>query len=188
MNKRPSKDEYYLGIAEAVSKRSTCSRRKFGAIIVKDDAIVSTGYNGPARGVVNCLEVGCLKDEMDAPEYAAYELCTAVHAEENSIINAARHGVSVMDGVIYIYGEYPKTGKLTEAKPCDRCRRALINSGIKLVVIKKADGRIEKIPTRVWVKEDSVNYLRKLRKSHEEKEPHTMGTDKTEPTRTLIRY
>jgi dCMP deaminase len=162
LNDRPPKDEYYLGIAEAVSKRSTCSRRKFGAIIVKGDAIVSTGYNGPARGVVNCLEVGCLKDESDAAEYESYDLCTAVHAEENAIINAARQGVAVFGGTLYIYGKYPKTGRLTEAKPCDRCKRALINAGIKIVVIKKADGGIEKIQTDDWVTEDSGKYVRRL--------------------------
>ncbi len=160
---RPSKDEYYLGIAKAVSRRSTCTRRKFGAIIVKDDAIVATGYNGSARGVVNCLEVGCLKDKVNAPEYAGYDYCIAVHAEENAIINAARHGVSVLDGTLYIYGEYVKTGELTEANPCDRCKRAIINAGIKMVVIKKANGGIEKIPAHRWVKEDSEKYLKQLK-------------------------
>jgi len=161
-NNRLSKDEYYLNIAKAVSARSTCVRRRFGAIIVKDDAIVSTGYNGPARGVVNCSQVGCLKDESNAPEYARYDLCTAVHAEENCIINAARHGTKILGGKLYIYGEYVKTGQLTEADPCDRCKRALVNAGIELVIVKKADGSIKKISTSEWAREDSDNYMKKL--------------------------
>jgi len=159
---RLSKDEYYLGIACAVAARSTCLRRKFGAIIVRNDAIVSTGYNGPARGVVNCAEVGCLKDETNMPEYKGYDYCTAVHAEENAIINAARHGTSVLGSTLYIYGTYAKTGELTEAQPCDRCKRALINAGIDIVVIKAKDGSVRKISTGDWVYEDSENYRRSM--------------------------
>jgi len=159
---RMSKDEYYLGIAAAVAARSTCLRRRFGAIVVKNDAIVATGYNGPARGVVNCAEVGCLKDETNMPEYKGYEYCTAVHAEENAIINAARHGTSVLGSTLYIYGTYAKTGELTEAQPCDRCKRALINSGIDIVVIKAKDGSVRKINTGDWVYEDSENYRRSM--------------------------
>jgi len=170
INNRPSKDEYYLGIAKAVAMRSTCLRRKFGAIVVKDDAIVATGYNGGARGVVNCLEVGCLKDETQIPESTGYDFCIAVHAEENCIINAARHGVSVLGGTLYICGFYTKTGELTEADPCYRCRRALINSGIKTVVIKKKDGGIKKIETSEWVKEDSENYMKSLEKARKTKD------------------
>jgi len=159
---RLSKDEYYLGIACAVAARSTCLRRKFGAIVVKNDAIVATGYNGPARGVVNCAEVGCLKDETNMPEYKGYDYCTAVHAEENAIINAARHGTSVLGSTLYIYGTYAKTGELTEAQPCDRCKRALINAGVAIVVIKLADGGVRKIDTNDWVYEDSENYRRNM--------------------------
>ena len=179
LNDRPSKDEYYLGIAEAVSKRSTCMRKRFGAIIVKDDTIVSTGYTGAARGVVNCLEVGCLRNEVGAAEYTEYESnCISVHAEENAIINAARHGTSVLGGTLYIYGEFAGEkygkhqgiGKLTEAKPCDRCRRAIINAGIVVVVIRKADGGIERTPTKQWVVEDSRDYVRRLEEARQKKE------------------
>ena len=162
---RLSKEEYYLEIAKAVAKRSTCLRRKYGAVIVKNDAIVSTGYNGPARGVINCEEVGCLKDLMNAPHYSGYEFCTAVHAEENAIINAARYGASVMDATLFIYGEDAKNGNLCEAKPCDRCKRAIINSGIKKVIIKKANGSIERIDVKRWVKEDSEKYIKRLREA-----------------------
>ena len=84
-NYRPSKDEYYLEIAKVVAKRSPCLRRHYGAIIIKDDAIVSTGYNGPARGSINCFEVGCIKDLLNLPHYAGYDYCPAVHAEENCV-------------------------------------------------------------------------------------------------------
>ncbi|MHA1506997.1 MAG: deoxycytidylate deaminase [Candidatus Asgardarchaeia archaeon] len=161
-NDRPSKDEYYLNIAKAVSMRSTCLRRRFGAIIVKNDTIVSTGYNGPARGVVNCTEVGCLKDELNAPEYGAYDLCPGVHAEENAIINAARSGTSVKDGKLYIYGYYAKTGKPSASIPCDRCKRAIINAGIVEVITMDDKGRIIKYNVQDWVKYDSENYIKKL--------------------------
>ncbi len=87
---RPGKTKYFLDIALSVAARSTCLRRKFGAVIVKGDNIVGTGYNGNARGVINCYEVGCIKDMMDLPANKAYDLCPAVHAEENAIINSSQ--------------------------------------------------------------------------------------------------
>jgi dCMP deaminase len=100
MEKRPPKDEYYLEIAKAVAQRSPCIRRKYGAVIVKNDAIVSTGYNGPARGVINCFEVGCIKDLQNLPHGMAYEDCPGVHAEENAVVNAARNGSNVLGGIL----------------------------------------------------------------------------------------
>ncbi|MHA1409915.1 MAG: deoxycytidylate deaminase [Candidatus Odinarchaeia archaeon] len=166
---RPTKDEYYLDIAKAVSRRSTCLRRRFGAVIVKNDVIVSTGYNGAARGVVNCLDVGCLKDELDIPSYTGYDYCIAVHAEENAIINAARHGTEVNDAVLYLYGEDAKNGGITEAKPCKRCRRAIINSGIKRVVIRKSESEILTFNVYDWVKEDTNYYLKEIEKAKQSK-------------------
>lgn len=164
---RPSKDEYYLNIAKAVCKRSPCIRRKFGAIVVKDDAVVSTGYNGPARGVVNCLQVGCLKDELDVPPYEGYDYCPGVHAEENSIINAARQGTSVLGGKLYLYGQKFETGEVFEGRPCDRCKRTIINAGIKEVVTKRPDGTILKKDVSDWISEDTDNYLKELEKAKE---------------------
>ncbi|KAA0006387.1 MAG: dCMP deaminase family protein [Thermoplasmata archaeon] len=161
--KRISKDLYYLNIAKAVAKRSPCIRRRFGAIIVKDDTIVSTGYNGPARGSVNCDEVGCLKDVMNLPPYTGYDYCPAVHAEENALLNAARHGSSVIGGTLYLYGESPDGSITEEGKPCDRCKRALINSGIKEVVTIKPNNEVVRYSVSDWVREDRENYLRKLR-------------------------
>lgn len=161
-NDRPSKDKYYLGIAEAVCKRSPCIRRQFGAIVVKNDAVVSTGYNGPARGVVNCMQVGCLKDEMGLPPYEGYDYCPGVHAEENAIINAARHGISVLGGTLYLYGQEYETGEVFEGKPCDRCKRAIINAGIEKVITERPDETILKKDVSEWVSRDTESYLRKL--------------------------
>ncbi|MEM2877980.1 MAG: dCMP deaminase family protein [Candidatus Hadarchaeales archaeon] len=173
-NSRPSKDEYYLSIAKAVCQRSPCIRRQFGAIVVRDDVVVSTGYNGPARGVVNCMEVGCLKNELNLPHYSGYESCDAVHGEENCIINAARHGASVLGGTLYLYGQEFGDARPIEGKPCDRCKRAIINAGIKEVVTMKPDGRIVRFKVADWVKEDTEDYLAKLKdvKRHrKEKKP-----------------
>jgi dCMP deaminase len=167
MEKRLSKDEYYLNIAKAVSMRSTCIRRQFGAIIAKDDVIVSAGYNGPARGVINCMEVGCLKEKLDIPSYEGYDYCPGVHAEENAVINAARHGANILGGTMYLYGRNFINGSLTEGRPCDRCRRVLINAGIKELVTKKSDGAIAKKRVSDWIEEDTKNYLRKLKEVKE---------------------
>jgi len=155
-----SKEDYYLGIANAVAQRSPCIRRKYGAIVVKDDAIVSTGYNGPARGVVNCNEVGCMKDKMNQPHYSSYEMCPAVHAEENAVINAARNGSSVLNGDLYLYGEEFTNGTKVDAYPCSPCKRTLINAGIRRFIMRKADGSLEVIDTKNWIKEDTDNYLK----------------------------
>jgi dCMP deaminase len=167
MEKRPPKDEYYLEIAKAVAQRSPCIRRKYGAVIVKNDAIVSTGYNGPARKVINCFEVGCIKDLQNLPHGMAYEDCPAVHAEENAVVNAARNGSNILGGTLYIAG-VDKEGKLVEAIPCLRCRRILINAGIEKVVIKKENGGIKYINVQDWIGEDTKTYLEKLKRIKEE--------------------
>ncbi|MCD6514415.1 MAG: dCMP deaminase family protein [Candidatus Odinarchaeota archaeon] len=177
MNHRPSKEEYYLEIAKAVSKRSTCLRRRFGAIIVVNDAIVSTGYNGPARGVINCYEVGCLKDELNVPEYGGYDVCPAVHAEENAIINAARNGASVNGGIMYIYGEYVKTGEPSESIPCDRCKRAIINAGIVQVITMNSKGQIVRYDVRDWVNYDTQRYVKMINEVRMKKSTKSIGKE-----------
>jgi dCMP deaminase len=156
---RLSKEEYYLGIAKAVALRSPCLRRKYGAIIVKNDAIVSTGYNGPARGSTNCEEVGCIKEILNLPHYSGYDYCPAVHAEENAVINAARTGNSVIDGTLYLYGIDIKTNKPVAGMPCPRCKRVLINAGIKEIVTIDESGNITKYDVKSWVEEDKNRYL-----------------------------
>jgi dCMP deaminase len=156
---RISKEEYYLGIAKAVALRSPCLRRKYGAIIVKNDTIVSTGYNGPARGSTNCEEVGCIKEILNLPHYSGYDYCPAVHAEENAVINATRNGNSVIDGTLYLYGIDVKTNKPVAGMPCPRCKRVLINAGIKEVVTIDESGNITKYDVKSWIEEDKNRYL-----------------------------
>jgi len=131
---RPSKDQYYLNIALEVAARSTCRRRSYGAIIVRDDQIVSTGYNGSPRGTPNCIDLGyCIREINKIPPGQRYELCRGVHAEQNAIINAARAGVSVLNGTIYISGFDAKTKKLLPEDylvPCRLCSRMIINAGL----------------------------------------------------------
>ncbi|MCD6404092.1 MAG: dCMP deaminase family protein [Nanoarchaeota archaeon] len=170
--KRPSKTEYYLNIAKAVCKRSTCLLRRYGAVIVKDDTIVSTGYNGPARGVVNCNEVGyCLKEMMGAERGRGYEHCPAVHAEENAIINAARHGSSVLGGIMYACGEDVKTGKHLPIIPCYWCRRVIINAGISKVYTMDENGNIIEYDPKEWIKEDSEDYIKRVEEAKKTRRP-----------------
>ncbi len=166
---RPEKEDYYLQIAKSVGMRSPCTRRKFGAIIVVNDTIVSTGYNGPARGVVNCEEIGCLKDEMDEKQYESYKYCTAVHAEENAIINAARSGSRVMGGVLYVIATYPD-GSIGESRPCDRCSRAVINSGILKVITVDENGEAITYNPKDWVKRDTAWYTSEMERIKKQKE------------------
>jgi len=166
MKERPNNVEYYLGIASAVARKSPCVRRKYGAVIVVDDAVVSTGYNGPARGSTNCEE-GCVKDILNEPHGTGYEFCPAVHAEENTITNAARHGSSVKNGTLYISGYDVKSGEKVEAVPCKRCRRILINAGIKKVVIDTPNGPKE-FDVEKWVEEDKRSYEELCKRLKEE--------------------
>jgi len=155
MSKRPDKTEYYLNIAKEVSRRSTCLRRRFGAVILRDDQIISTGYAGAPRGVPNCIDIGkCPREEANIPPGQRYELCRSVHAEANAIINAARAGVSVLGGAMYLYGENAKDGSIAEAKPCKMCKRMVINAGIKKVVVKTPDGK-KAFSVDDWVANDN---------------------------------
>ena len=118
MDARTSKENYYLNIADAVLNRSTCLRRKYGAIIVRNDEIISTGYNGAPRGRVNCTELGrCTRDELGIPSGQRYELCRSVHAEANAIISAARR--DMLGGTLYLVGRDAKTQELLpDTMPC----------------------------------------------------------------------
>lgn len=125
---RINRNQYYIQIARTVAMMSPCSRRKFGAIIVKDGAIVSTGYNGSPRGTKNCgIDVPCLKNLYNEEAYKSYIYCPAVHAEQNAVINAARSGVSVLGGTLYLASL--DAGDCE--RPCHRCRRMIINAGLK---------------------------------------------------------
>lgn len=121
--KRPDWDEYFIQLADLVASRSTCIRRHVGAVLVKDERIIATGYNGAPRGIRHCLDVGCLRSEMNIPSGQRYELCRGVHAEQNAIINAACYGVSTQNTTLYCTNQ-----------PCIICARMIINAGIIRVV------------------------------------------------------
>jgi dCMP deaminase len=150
---RPKKDEYYLNIAKEIAQRSTCFRRKFGAIIVKDDTIVATGYVGAPRKTKDCFERGsCLRDELKIPHGQRYELCRSVHSEQNAIINAARSGASVLDGDIYNYSEDEK-GNVIDALPCFICKKMIINSGLKRFICSMSGGNYKVFNIQDWAKD-----------------------------------
>ncbi len=119
---RPTWDEYFTGIANLVAERSTCLRRRVGALIVKDKRILSTGYNGTPTGITHCCETGCRREELKVPSGQRHELCRGLHAEQNAVIQAAYHGVSIKDSIIYCTHE-----------PCSVCAKIIINSGIREV-------------------------------------------------------
>ena len=154
MDGRTSKEEYYLNIADAVLNRSTCLRRKYGAIIVRNDEIISTGYNGAPRGRVNCTELGrCTRDELGIPSGQRYELCRSVHAEANAIISAARR--DMLGGTLYLVGRDAKTQELlADTMPFSMCRRHIINAGITQVVVRTGEGAYNVIHVRDWVAND----------------------------------
>ncbi len=151
---RPSKDDYYLNIALEISRRGTCLRRNFGAVIVNNDEIVSTGYSGAPRGARNCLDIGaCKRQELKIPSGERYELCRSVHAEANAIISASRD--RMLDGKIYLAGvDSENEGKLAEAIPCRMCKRMVINAGITEIIVRAADGGIKKYSAEEFLKED----------------------------------
>jgi dCMP deaminase len=130
---RISKDRYYLKIAEAVLERSTCLRRRYGAVIVKDDEVIATGYNGSPRGETNCIDAGfCNGDAYNVPKGERYELCSAVHAEQNACLSAARK--DTIGATIYIVGREVRTWEYADPEPCLICRKMIKQMGIKRVV------------------------------------------------------
>lgn len=140
MKKRPAWTEYFLDIAKAVGRRSTCLRRQYGALIVKDHIIISTGYNGAPRGEMNCSDAGfCERERRQVPSGERYELCVAVHAEQNAIINGDPN--KMKGATIYIVG-FNADGTLASGKPCLLCRRMIRNAMIEKVVYLESDGSI----------------------------------------------
>ena len=160
MMKRIDKENYYLDIAETVLERSTCMRRCYGAIIVKNDEIVSTGYNGAPRGRKNCVDLNyCTREAMKIPSGQRYELCRSVHAEANAIISASRR--DMVGGDIYLVGRDAQTGELLkDATSCMMCRRMVINAGLERVVIRRTETEFEIVPVSDWVEEDDLAPLK----------------------------
>lgn len=137
---RPSKVKYYLGIAESVSKRSTCLRRHYGAVIVKNDRIISTGYNGSPRGEENCCDKGvCNRDLHNCAKNTGYELCPAIHAEQNALFNAGRD--ACIGATIYVVG-VEADGGYADGRPCYLCSRYIRNIGIEQVVYLNKNGDV----------------------------------------------
>ena len=153
---RISKENYYLDIAQTVLERATCLRRVYGAIIVKNDEIISTGYNGAPRGRRNCVDMGfCTREAMKVPRGERYELCRSVHAEANAIISAARR--DMVGGTLYLVGRNAQTGELLhDATSCSMCRRLVINAGLSKVVIRKTEDTFETVDVREWVDGDDL--------------------------------
>ncbi|GAM10026.1 deoxycytidylate deaminase [Geobacter sp. OR-1] len=120
---RPTWDQYFMEITHLVAKRSTCLRRQVGAVLVKDRNILATGYNGAPSGVAHCLDVGCLREQMGVPSGERHELCRGLHAEQNAIIQAAKHGTSIEGATLY-----------STTMPCIICSKMVINAGIKRIV------------------------------------------------------
>nr|WP_326127584.1 deaminase [uncultured Oscillibacter sp.] len=154
--KRISKENYYLDIAETVLERATCLRRVYGAIIVKNDEIIATGYNGAPRGRANCVDLGyCSREAMRVPRGERYELCRSVHAEANAIISAARR--DTVGGTLYLVGRDARTGGLlSDATSCSMCRRLVINAGLKKVVIRRTETEFEVVDVEEWIAEDDL--------------------------------
>lgn len=153
---RISKENYYLDIAETVLERATCLRRIYGAIIVKNDEIISTGYNGAPRGRANCVDMGyCSREAMKVPRGERYELCRSVHAEANAIISAARS--ECLGGALYLVSRDAVTGELLERQePCSVCCRMIINAGLSKVVVRDSGSRYRVFRVQDWVFQDDT--------------------------------
>lgn len=151
---RVSKTNYYLDIAQTVSERSTCLRKRYGAIIVKNDSIISTGYNGAPRGRVNCSDLGsCFRDSLNIPRGERYELCRSVHAEANAIISAARENMLGAD--LYMVCTDPKSGDIISGTcSCMMCKRLVINAGISRLIVRETDRDFTVYNVPDWIDND----------------------------------
>ena len=151
---RIDKENYYLDIAETVLERGTCLRRNYGAIIVNNDQIVSTGYVGAPRGRKNCIDMGvCVRETLGVPRGERYELCRSVHAEANAIISASR--TEMIGASLYLEGKDAKTGAYVEnAAPCSMCKRQIINAGIVRVVVRLDKENFHVYNVQQWIEDD----------------------------------
>lgn len=159
MNRR-GKNNYYLDIAQAVLERGTCLRRNYGAIIVKNDEIISTGYTGAPRGRKNCIDLDyCAREKLNVPRGERYELCRSVHAEANAIISASRR--DMIGATLYLVGRDKKTGELIkDASSCSMCKRMIINSGIEVVIMRNSPDEYTQVNVRDWIYNDeSINKI-----------------------------
>lgn len=151
---RRDKINYYLDLAETVSQRSTCIRRHFGAVIVQNDEVISTGYSGAPRGRKNCADLNyCVRSQLKIPRGERYELCRSVHAEMNAVISASRS--QMLGSTLYLVGIECDIGEyVKEASSCSMCKRTIINSGIKHVIIRDDKNEYRIVNVKKWIDED----------------------------------
>jgi len=150
---RRDKINYYLDLAETVAKRGTCLRRHYGAIIVKNDEVISTGYAGAPRGRKNCCDMGyCIRQQLGVPRGERYELCRSVHAEANAIISASRD--KMIDATLYLTGLEMDGSYVANSCSCSMCKKMVINAGIKDVVIRDTADEYRIIPVQDWIDND----------------------------------
>ena len=150
---RVSKHNYYLDIAQTVAERSTCLRKKYGAIIVKDDVIIATGYNGSPRGRKNCTDLNfCYRDKLNIPRGERYEMCRSVHAEQNAIIAAPRE--QMLGATLYMACVSPEGELISGTSSCMMCKRVILNAGIDYVVVRDSATEYRVIETKSWIEDD----------------------------------
>jgi len=157
MSKRVDKTNYYLDIAETVAERSTCLRKHYGCIIVKNDEIISTGYSGAPRGRENCIDLGkCTKKEIYPDvRHGGYDACRSVHAEQNAIISAARK--DMIGSTMYLVGKRKDTGEYEEgAMSCQTCRKLVINAGITKVFVRTSKSEYIQVDVNEWIENDEL--------------------------------
>ena len=148
---RVDKVQYYLNIAEEVSKRGTCIRNNYGSVIVKNDEIISTGYTGAPRGRKNCIDLGvCRRQEMNLPSGTGYDECRSVHSEQNAIISAARK--DMIGSTLYLVGVNKRNGEyVNDNEPCIICKRMIINAGIEKVVMRDTKDKYREVQVKEWL-------------------------------------
>ena len=151
---RRDKINYYLDLAEVVSKRGTCLRKLYGAVIVKNDEVISTGYVGAPRGRKNCSDLGvCIRQKMNIPRGERYELCRSVHAEANAIISAERE--KMIGASMYLVGKEVETGEYVKnCNSCSMCKRLIINAGIDTVYVRDDENHYRRVQVKEWIEKD----------------------------------
>lgn len=152
---RRDKTNYYLDMADVARERSTCLRRTYGAVIVKNDTIVSTGYSGAPRGRANCIDLGfCMRNKLGIPRGERYEFCRSVHAEANAIIAASRE--QMLGATMYLVGREADGTLMADANSCTMCKRLIINAGITKVIVRRTEDEYEVIDVNDWVQYDEL--------------------------------
>ncbi len=151
---RRDKINYYLDLADIVSQRGTCLRRRYGAVIVKNDEVISTGYAGAPRGRKNCCDLGvCIRQQLNIPRGERYELCRSVHAEANAIISASRD--KMLDATLYLSGREVSTNEyIKNSNSCSMCKRLIINAGIKKVIVRDSATEFREVNVQDWIDND----------------------------------